>query len=104
MSCGTNPSKMSKLLVPPWDKNLTFYLFFIYFHFTPMIHDLFHNSFSTCVIRFFNDSVVLNKKIDDFFHSNCYDSRFIIPLPSKKFLISSKYFNCTCVPVRVRWY
>lgn len=45
MSCGTNPSKMSKLLVPPWDKNLTFYLFFIYFHFTPMIHDLFHNSF-----------------------------------------------------------
>lgn len=92
MSCGTNPSKMSKLLVPPWDKNLTFYLFFIYFHFTPMIHDLFHHS------------VVLNKKIDDFFQSNCYDSRFIIPLPSKKFLISSKYFNCTCVPVRVRWY
>ena len=92
MSCGTNPSKMSKLLVPPWDKNLTFYLFFIYFHFTPMIHDLFHHS------------VVLNKKIDDFFHSNCYDSRFIIPLPPKKFLISSKYFNCTCVPVRVRWY
>ena len=91
MSCGTNPSKMSKLLVPPWDKNLTFYLFFIYFHFTPMIHDLFHHS------------VVLNKKIDDFFQSNCYDSRFIIPLPSKKFLISSKYFNCTCVPVRVRW-
>lgn len=45
MSCGTNPSKMSKLLVPPWDKNLTFYLFFIYFHFTPMIHDLFHNYF-----------------------------------------------------------
>lgn len=92
MSCGTNPSKMSKLLVPPWDKNLTFYLFFIYFHFTPMIHDLFHHS------------VVLNKKIDDFFQSNCYDSRFIIPLPPKKFLISSKYFNCTCVPVRVRWY
>ena len=65
--------------------------------------------FLICVIRFFNnisihDSVVLNKKIDDFFQSNCYDSRFIIPLPSKKFLISSKYFNCTCVPVRVRWY